>query len=30
MLIRAQLAKPGMQFLTPEQFNGVFSVHAPS
>src|SRR5207237_4565953 len=26
--IRAQLAKPGMQFLTPEQFNGVFSVHA--
>src|ERR1700742_5357651 len=28
MLIRAQLAKPGMQFLTPEQFNGVFSVHA--
>src|ERR1700759_2327932 len=28
MLIRAQLAKPGMQFLTPEQFNGVFSVHS--
>jgi cytochrome c oxidase subunit I len=28
MLIRAQLAKPGMQFLTPEQYNGVFSVHA--
>jgi cytochrome c oxidase subunit 1 len=28
MLIRAQLSKPGMQFLTPEQFNGVFSVHA--
>src|SRR5579872_256815 len=28
MLIRAQLAKPGMNFLTPEQFNGVFSVHA--
>jgi cytochrome c oxidase subunit I len=24
MLIRAQLAKPGMQFLTPEQYNGVF------
>src|SRR5205807_9414110 len=28
MLVRAELAKPGMQFLTPEQFNGVFSVHA--
>src|SRR5438445_777245 len=28
MLIRAQLAKPGMQFLTPQQYNGVFSVHA--
>ena len=28
MLVRAQLAKPGMQFLTPEQYNGVFSVHA--
>src|SRR5207302_489872 len=28
MLMRVQLAKPGMQFLTPEQFNGVFSVHA--
>src|SRR5437763_12027931 len=28
MMIRAQLAKPGMQFLTPEQYNGVFSVHA--
>src|SRR6185437_9066533 len=28
MLIRAQLAKPGMKFLTPEQYNGVFSVHA--
>jgi cytochrome c oxidase subunit I len=28
MLIRAQLAKPGMNFLTPEQYNGVFSVHA--
>src|SRR6201995_4690337 len=28
MLMRAQLAKPGMQFLTPEQFNGVFSVHS--
>jgi cytochrome c oxidase subunit I len=28
MLIRVQLAKPGMQFLTPAQYNGVFSVHA--
>src|SRR6201988_2292609 len=28
MVIRAQLAKPGMQFLTEEQYNGVFSVHA--
>ncbi len=28
MLIRAQLAKPGMNFLTPEEYNGVFSVHA--
>jgi cytochrome c oxidase subunit 1 len=28
MLIRAQLAKPGMNFVTPEQFNGLFSVHA--
>src|ERR1022692_4459739 len=28
MLIHAQLAKPGMQFLIPEQYNGVFSVHA--
>jgi cytochrome c oxidase subunit I len=28
MMIRVQLAKPGMQFLTPEQYNGVFSVHA--
>src|SRR5947209_11457253 len=28
MLIRAQLAKPGMQFLTTQQYNGVFSVHA--
>src|SRR5438067_2965157 len=28
MLIRVQLSKPGMQFLTPEQYNGVFSVHA--
>ncbi len=28
MLMRAQLAQPGMQFVTPEQFNGLFSVHA--
>src|SRR6201986_2970335 len=28
MLIRAQLAKPGMQFLTPEQHHGGFSVPA--
>src|ERR1700751_957084 len=28
MLIRVQLSKPGMQFLTPAEFNGVFSVHA--
>jgi cytochrome c oxidase subunit I len=28
MLIRAQLAKPGMNFLTPADYNGVFSVHA--
>src|SRR5436305_1758226 len=28
MMIRVQLAKPGMQFLTPEQYNGLFSVHA--
>ncbi|MFL5824630.1 MAG: cbb3-type cytochrome c oxidase subunit I [Solirubrobacteraceae bacterium] len=28
MMIRVQLAKPGMQFLTPEQYNGVFSMHA--
>ena len=28
MMIRAQLAKPGMNFVTPEQFNGLFSVHA--
>src|SRR5437016_1127126 len=28
MLIRAQLAKPGMNFLTPAEYNGVFSVHA--
>src|SRR5437016_8716206 len=28
MLMRAELAQPGMQFVTPEQFNGLFSVHA--
>ncbi len=28
MLMRAQLAQPGAQFVTPEQFNGLFSVHA--
>ena len=28
MLMRAELAQPGMQFVTPEQFNGLFSMHA--
>src|ERR1700726_2880513 len=28
MLMRAELAQPGMNFVTPEQFNGLFSVHA--
>src|ERR1700704_3726458 len=28
MLMRAELAQPGMQFLTPEEFNGLFSMHA--
>src|SRR5450755_4771187 len=28
MLMRAELAQPGMQFVTPEQYNGLFSVHA--
>src|SRR3984885_4912021 len=28
MLIRAQLAKPGMQFANPNAYNGLFSVHA--
>ncbi|MGI8430627.1 MAG: cytochrome c oxidase subunit I [Solirubrobacteraceae bacterium] len=28
MLMRAELAQPGAQFVTPEQFNGLFSVHA--
>ncbi len=28
MLMRAELAQPGMQFVSSEQFNGLFSVHA--
>jgi cytochrome c oxidase subunit 1 len=28
MLMRAELAQPGMQFVTPQEFNGLFSVHA--
>jgi len=28
MLMRAELASPGMQFITPNTFNGLFSVHA--
>jgi cytochrome c oxidase subunit 1 len=28
MYMRAELAKPGMQFVNTEQFNGLFSVHA--
>jgi cytochrome c oxidase subunit I len=28
MLIRAELAQPGMQFVSPGAFNGLFSVHA--
>src|SRR6476661_6810057 len=28
MLMRAELAQPGMQFVTPEEFNGLFSMHA--
>src|SRR3954462_10556622 len=28
MLIRAELAQPGMQFVSPNAFNGLFSVHA--
>ena len=28
MLIRAQLSKPGMNFVTAEEYNGLFSVHA--
>src|SRR4030081_1312586 len=28
MLMRAELAQPGMQFVTPQEFNRLFSVHA--
>src|SRR4051812_9765714 len=28
MLMRAELAQPGMQFVNPDVFNGLFSVHA--
>src|SRR3954451_5900434 len=28
MLVRAELAQPGMQFVNPDAFNGLFSVHA--
>src|SRR2546423_526437 len=28
MLMRAELAQPGMQFVSPDAFNGLFSVHA--
>src|SRR5215831_7618507 len=28
MLMRAELAQPGMQFVTTQEFNGLFSVHA--
>src|SRR5207302_7155723 len=28
MLMRAELAAPGMQFVSPNTFNGLFSVHA--
>jgi cytochrome c oxidase subunit I len=28
MLVRAELAKPGMQFFDPQAYNGLFSVHA--
>jgi len=28
MLMRAELAQPGMQFVDAETFNGLFSVHA--
>lgn len=28
LLVRAELARPGMQFVDPQTFNGLFSVHA--
>ena len=28
MLVRAELARPGIQFVDPQTFNGLFSVHA--
>ena len=28
MLIRAELARPGLQFLSPEQYNQLFTMHA--
>jgi cytochrome c oxidase subunit 1 len=28
LLVRAELAKPGMQFVDPQTYNGLFSVHA--
>jgi cytochrome c oxidase subunit I len=28
MLVRAELARPGMQFVDPQTYNGLFSVHA--
>ena len=28
MMMRVELAQPGMNFVTPEEFNGLFSVHA--
>ena len=27
LLMRAELARPGMQFLTPEQYNQLFTMH---
>ncbi|MTL10930.1 cytochrome ubiquinol oxidase subunit I, partial [Nocardia seriolae] len=27
LIMRAELAKPGMQFLSPEQFNQLFTMH---
>ncbi|WP_186817255.1 cbb3-type cytochrome c oxidase subunit I, partial [Pseudonocardia sulfidoxydans] len=27
LLIRAELARPGMQFLSPEQYNQLFTMH---